>query len=523
MDSQGENSSTRQIRGSTLLLTGRGCSLLLNFFTQVLTVRYLSRQDYGVFAYAISLVELMALASAFGMDKTFSQFAAAYHEQKNLRRLNGALIFSSAIILGLGSLLIGGCWLGRGHLFPWLGINQEEAFVLMLLVLLVPFGGFGSLASSFFAVMGETRTVFYRRQIIGPVLKCLAMVTGITLDGGLKGVALAFLLAGLIQFVLDLFLMGRFALKYQLLDSLHRERPEIPAREFLGFGLPVLASDASTMICGSLVIVMVGMFGGSLEAAAFRVVQPLVRLCELPPVTFGILFTPLASRLMIRNRPSELREIYLRTRTWVRVLTFPIFAVCVLLAEPVIQMLFGVEYLESGRVMAILAIGFYVEAGFGFNIQLLKILRRIRLAVTIDILGALMTLGMCLLLIPQWQAIGAAVGVSLGMVVHTLLREFALQWVFPMGSLAQGLNFVNLGTLFCVLGVIGLRFGLALPTLPSLLLAIGLSLYVFLINRRQLQVESMFPELGRFPLLHRLLAGGGTPVRPETVGPSTQR
>jgi hypothetical protein len=46
----------RQIRGSSLLLIGRTLSMAVNFAVQVLIVRYLSKTDYGAFAYALSIV-----------------------------------------------------------------------------------------------------------------------------------------------------------------------------------------------------------------------------------------------------------------------------------------------------------------------------------------------------------------------------------------------------------------------------------------------------------------------------------
>ena len=69
----------RQVRGSTLLLLGRGCSILLNLATQIAIVRTLQKHDYGAFAYAVSLVETASLAAAFCMDKTLSRCGAIYH------------------------------------------------------------------------------------------------------------------------------------------------------------------------------------------------------------------------------------------------------------------------------------------------------------------------------------------------------------------------------------------------------------------------------------------------------------
>ena len=54
------NATSRQIRGSSLMLVGRAISMGLNFLVQVLIVRYFAnaKADYGAFAYALSIVAL---------------------------------------------------------------------------------------------------------------------------------------------------------------------------------------------------------------------------------------------------------------------------------------------------------------------------------------------------------------------------------------------------------------------------------------------------------------------------------
>ena len=50
--SPGQDSATRkQIRGSTLLLTGRCVALLINLAVQVIAVRYLAKETFGAFAF----------------------------------------------------------------------------------------------------------------------------------------------------------------------------------------------------------------------------------------------------------------------------------------------------------------------------------------------------------------------------------------------------------------------------------------------------------------------------------------
>ena len=81
----------RQIRGSSLLLVGRLIAIGLDLMTQVLIVRSLSKGDFGAFAFALSIVSLLATISVFGLDKTLPRFATIYEEKRDQGGLVGSI------------------------------------------------------------------------------------------------------------------------------------------------------------------------------------------------------------------------------------------------------------------------------------------------------------------------------------------------------------------------------------------------------------------------------------------------
>ena len=68
----GDVAARKQIRGSSLLLVGRVLSVGVNFGIQILIVRYLTKADYGAFAYALSLVALGSSIATFGLDRSIT-------------------------------------------------------------------------------------------------------------------------------------------------------------------------------------------------------------------------------------------------------------------------------------------------------------------------------------------------------------------------------------------------------------------------------------------------------------------
>jgi len=102
-----QNESTKKhIRGSSLLLVGRLFSVALDFATQVLIVRYLSKGDYGAFAYALSIVSVGSSLIVFGLDKSVARFVPIYQEKHDYSKLFGTIALMISTILSLSLALI---------------------------------------------------------------------------------------------------------------------------------------------------------------------------------------------------------------------------------------------------------------------------------------------------------------------------------------------------------------------------------------------------------------------------------
>ncbi len=491
-----------QIRGSVLLLAGRGCSILLNLVTQVVTIRYLTKLDYGVFAYALSVIEVASLGAAFGMDKTLARFGAIYQEQRDSRRLAGALRLSFGLPVLLGLLYIAGVLLLPGRAATALNLDAATLWVLAVTAPLVPVNAFASSAQSVYTILGEARTVFLRKHILGPLFRLAAVLAVMLLGGGLPELAAALLITGICGAVTDLSLLApRLRLLWRA-----GGRPLLPVREFLSFSVPLLTSDAAYVARGTLVVVLLGSLAATLEAATFRAVLPVVRLNEVVLVNFSMMFVPLASRLYAQGNTQQLSEMHRRTTSWIMVLTFPVFAGCVALAQPLAELLFGREYADSGRVLAILAVGYYVQAAFGFNSRLLKVLGFVRPIVVLDLMATAVALPLALLWIPRWGAAGAAAAVSAGMVIHAGLKWCAVRRLASLGPAAGPYVTSWLAIAACSAALLGQHWLLPANWFLGGMSVVTTSLIVLLFSRPALDVPGMFPEIRRVPLVSRWLA-----------------
>jgi O-antigen/teichoic acid export membrane protein len=96
-----EEATQKQIRGSSLLLAGRLLAVAVNFSIQVLIVRYLSKADYGAFAYALSIVTLVSSLATFGLDRSITRFLPIYQEHGRYDKMFGTIVMVTGTILSL--------------------------------------------------------------------------------------------------------------------------------------------------------------------------------------------------------------------------------------------------------------------------------------------------------------------------------------------------------------------------------------------------------------------------------------
>src|SRR5436190_10021726 len=128
----------RQIRGSFLLLVGQGFALGLGFATQVLIVRYLSKGEFGAWAYALSVVALAQTVVAIGLTHSIARVIPILHERAERAKALAVIGLSTLTIAGLGAVLIiafaslSGVF--RSHVIE----DRTTVTVLVILIALAP-------------------------------------------------------------------------------------------------------------------------------------------------------------------------------------------------------------------------------------------------------------------------------------------------------------------------------------------------------------------------------------------------
>ena len=487
------------------MLVGRALSLGLNLVVQIATVRILSKEGYGVFAYAMSIAAVAEGLIGLGLPRAVARFLPIFDEEKDRARVLGTIVLAISCTLAGGAaamLLVIGF---RGTLAGGLASNPAAVGALMILSALAPLQGFDRLFLELFSVFGKPRAIFVRRFLLGPSLRLAAVLVLAMRHGGPVALAIGYVAAGAV---------GLFFYATMLL-SLLRERGvlhpgawgemKIPAKQIFAFALPLLSTELVLLAIQQTDALMLGQLVGAEGVASLRAVAPMARLNQLVLDIFGILFTPLAARLLSRGDHAGINRLYWSTTAWIAVLSFPFFAATFALARPAASFLFGAHYADSGGLLAILSLAYYLHAALGPNGLTLSVYNLVRYSLVVNLIAFAVHVAGNLLLIPRYGAMGAAIATTTTLLTYGLLKQYGLRrtpGVRAFDPVAARPLFVAFG------GVLALVLFEAVWTPPAWLAVVVAAAVTFAVlrgTRRALDVEGTFPEVLRLPGVRRLL------------------
>jgi O-antigen/teichoic acid export membrane protein len=503
-----QNEATRkQIRGSSLLLAGKAISSGINFAAQILLVRYLSTSDYGALAYGLAVVAFLQVFSTLGLQKGIPRFVPIYQESNQHGKLFGTLLLAVVALLVLMLAAAVFMQLGGVRLFGLLTADKQALALLSILIFLVPVQAFDDLLISFFASLTQPRAIFFRKHVLGPALKFGVVLALVAFNTDVIFVAWGYFAASLLGILLYSVLLVKLLWRENVVQHFRLKNMRIPIRELFAFSIPVLTSElvAGGML-NSVAIFLLAHFHGTTEVAFYRVAIPAAHMNMFALASFSLLYTPLAARLYARGDYDGINHLYWRTTVWLTVITFPVFIATFALAKPMAVLLYGTRYEASGLILALLSLGYYFNSALGMNTQTLRVFGEVRYILGVNLLSFLAGVVIISIVIPQYGALGAAIGTSATLVVRNLLTQIGLRLISNLRSFDRQYLATYVLVTISALGLFLIQMLGRLSISAFLPLAAAITLLMFVITRNTLRIAEVFPEIRRLPLMKTIFA-----------------
>lgn len=404
------------LSSATLVIVGQILYSVSKLVERIVIARFLTPDAYGEVNIGLALMTLAVTIGLIGFRQGVPRYMSRLDDQRDKRGVwVTGLAIAGTIGIALGGLFLFNVGPVAGVFFE----DPQNERLLALFVVSVPFVigmqvGIGAIRG-----LENTRYRTYTRDLLYPGLRLLVIIGMLTTGAGIMAAGYAYLIAALVSFVVAHALLNR------LLPLVGPVRTH--AREMLAFSIPLVVSNLLSRLLTRTDTLMLGYFRPSYEVGLYSAAFPLATALGLILSSFGFMYLPVASRLDAENKRDEVDAIYTLTTKWIYVLTFPLFLTLVAFPSDVLSITFGSEYAPASTALSILAVGFFVRAGFGRCRETVSALGYTTYLLATTVGGFTLNVALNLLLIPTYGYPGAAVAsavtfVALNIVVYAFLE-----------------------------------------------------------------------------------------------------
>jgi O-antigen/teichoic acid export membrane protein len=378
----------------------------------IFVARKLGASQFGIYAFALSFVGVVTAIGFFGQDVVLAREVSRDHSRLEKYYSNAMVarsIFSVAPLLVV--LLVS--WAG--------GMSHHTLLVALLL-------GFGVTGDYMVQVPFAVFQAYERAEFVAVVLiaqrwlTTAAAITALYLGVGLVGVVAIYCAGSLFAVVLGTAMMYRFIdrprLHIDLRGALRVTREAFP----IGIALVALA------ILFRVDMTMLAIFKPAREVGQYGAAYKLLETTAFFSWAVNVAVLPSLARLSPRTIPT-VGFVYQRGLKLLIAITLPVAVGAVVLAKPIISLVYGAQYHRAALALALLAGTIALFPLASLSSQLFFTQGRRHVVAIVYAAGAVENIAVNLVLIPKFSLLGAAVGTSISeLLVAGALVVLAGEW-----------------------------------------------------------------------------------------------
>ena len=388
-------------KNSAWALGGRLTLMVGGLLLQILLARSLDPTEFGDYYLVLSVAGLAAVVARLGSPEALVRLLAERPESSVPVIKQGFLLSLVGIVLTSAALLLGGARLLLEGLFSVERFPFIEVYIVVMMVLLAAqifisesFRGFNDIrwASVF---NGASRSVM------------LVIATGVAALL-IEDLSLQFFLGIAITVGLITDLAGAWLLRRHVKTS-PRSGPKLSVRELWSIAWPMMTNLLVLFATVQAGLWVIGSKLSSPDVARFGVAIQLVTLVTLPLVVVNAVAPPLIAGTYKERASHPQLQSTLRSMTTIAgIPSLILLIVFSLIGGPILGLLFGDIYRDSGILLAILALGQSANVWTGPCAAVLRMTGHQRALLTINLVYGVGGLLLSIALIDDFGLVAVA-------------------------------------------------------------------------------------------------------------------
>lgn len=386
----------------------------------IVLARLLEPDGYGLLYLALAFFGTAKLFTKLGVGRSASRYVAEYKE-KDPSQVPHILRISFTVILFLVAVVSVTVLAGHRQIATVLG-EPELAPLLVVGSLYLIFGtvinyvrkilqGFESIQiAAYVDIIKSTSNVVFA---IGLVL------IGFGAVGALVGYVISMFLGSVIGLAV---IYTRF---YQGIDEAVTREEDL-FRRIVEYAVPLTATQTADTLDKDIDTVLVGFFLNPLAVSYYVISKQTVNFIKAPVRALGFTITPSLGSEKSKGNVERAARLYETSLVYTLLLYIPAGVGIILIATPLIEIVFGAQYTDAGPVLQVLGIFAILLSITKITSHGLDYLGRARARAIVKGITAVMNVGLNILLIPTIGVIGAAIATVITYSLYTMASLYIM-------------------------------------------------------------------------------------------------
>lgn len=399
-----------------------GCSAL----TVVILARLLDPNGYGLIFLAIAVVEISKMIAKLGIPESAARYVAEYKEDNPAQLphiLRTSFIFLLALVTVVASIM------AVGHELIADLLNEPELAPFLLvgviyMIFNVLTGYARSILQAFEAI--QLAAIVKTIQGVGKFVFAIGLVlVGFGAVGALSGYALRSFFAAVFGLVVI------YVLYYRTFEAASGMERGLK-RRMAEYSVPLMMTQAAKQLDSRVDTLLVGFFLNPAAVSFYAVSNQIIDFLQTPAAALGFTISPTFGAEKAAGNIGGAARLYETALVHSLLLYTPAAAGLVLVADPLIELVFGIEYIEAVPVLQVLGLYAVLVAVMDITSHGLDFLGRARARAIVRGVTAVLNVGLNIILIPTIGVVGAAMATIITFSLYTLASVYIIHQEFDL-------------------------------------------------------------------------------------------
>ena len=356
-----ENVGAVLARGAATSFLVGACGTLISFVAQIILARSIHADQYGEYAYVLSIMNMAVLIGKLEFDPCSVRFVGAYHGTNNwsmlrgfLRRSHQIVFVASLTVSAIGGLII---WI------KWHSLSTSLARAALAGLLLQPIMALlslqlGCLQGLKRIVLAQSPSVVVRPLLFAIFIFAIVRIGGIGI-GAPRAVLLQVVAAAIALALSAIFLQRA---KPKALSTIH---PAFETRLWVRTSLGLMMIASANVVLGTQMdVFVVGTFLRPREAGIYGAASQLASLISFSVTAIIFIAVPMIAEMHAKHERNGLQRLVSLATRWALLVSAPAAALLLVLG-PFILRWYGPEFARGYAPLAVLSVGALLTVPIG--------------------------------------------------------------------------------------------------------------------------------------------------------------